>query len=63
MSRAGEIFVTVQVSLTDAAMCISSIYIIYSMTHIIFPGVSATPGSHRPNVWSIEKERVYWREH
>jgi len=33
------------------------------MTHIIFPGVSATPGSHRPNVWSIEKERVYLREH
>jgi len=23
------------------------------MTHMIFPGGSITPGSHRPNVWSI----------
>jgi len=34
---------------------IGSIYF-YPMTHMIFPGGSVTPGSHRPNVWSIDSE-------
>jgi len=26
----------------------------YPTTHMIFPGGSLAPGSHRPNVWSID---------
>jgi len=32
-----------------------SIYF-YRMTHVIFSGGSVTPGSHRPDAWSIDSE-------
>jgi len=26
------------------------------MTHMVFPGGSVTPGSHGPDVWSIDSQ-------
>jgi len=28
----------------------------YPTTHTIFPGGSVMPGSHSPNIWSIDSE-------
>jgi len=34
---------------------IGSVYS-YPMTHMVFPSGSVTPGSHRPDVWSIDSQ-------
>jgi len=34
---------------------IGSIYF-YPITHVIFPGGSVVPGSHRSNIWSTDGE-------